>query len=239
MPVSLSLLLDDRIGSHWQLLAAGMMLWVYGHAAGHNGASASGISLAGLTLCRTIIHGISFSISGHPDSESESKQDNQKPGSNFSVSGDDLIKETALGEYEIDIHEFAAVISKSRAGSKPHNIHQETQETGQDGQPFGNMACCNIAEFNPRTGHVKTILNKYILPWIKEQSPLDGILCLLKILDADAEVPSVISEEDLSQGEPYNAGNGCYRKNHRLSPVLFMTGGQRCNMKIYAGKSVP
>ena len=192
-----------------ELYIAGLLLWLYGYLSGHNAATAAGITLTGAGVCSCLLFLAPLVLHGrhHADAQ-QAESANRKSLIDMSAS---LVRKTPDGGYEINIHELADAISRGKAGREKscgpsRNPAHRLKSDGKQENASAPSTVLDITErFQPQTAEVKTILEQYLSPWIKEQDIAKGIACLLKILDVNAKEPSVIVEErQLSQGEPYD-----------------------------------
>ena len=205
----------------WELFVAGLAFWIYGKSSGHAGAGASGMTLAGAALCREIFHIVSF---GQSEEKRKPGTEEQKHGGILAQTHfNGLIQRKDNGLYEVNIYELASAISRkkkrasrhSSIAASPDDVHETKQLETEPSKTSADIASKSLCTVSPSSIPVKTILQEYVLPWVREQAHLEGITCLLKILDAGSDAPSVILEqEQMSQGEPYNVQ---YEALHRVS----------------------
>ncbi len=207
------------------MFIAGMVLYLYGHVSDQNAACAAGIMLTGTGFCAGTLK-LSAKIFQKREGEEQAQAScNLKRNLQSKDMAGALVRKTEDGGYEVNIHELAAAISGKKRGGYLHsgsfhksgnNSDAETSQTvTQTSPPIVSPTATNSTDFLPQSEPAKVILKEFVNPWIKEPSILNGIICLLKILDSSGDVPSVIFEdEQLSQGEPYNVQ---YESLHRVS----------------------
>lgn len=190
----------------------GIILWLCGYVTGNENVNAAGMTLAGAGFCRMILHVATQLPALKRDA------DNPVPSGKHNRTGpDNLIRKAPEGGYEINIYELAAVISGKKACAQDASFRKSVKEEGK-AEPDSALATGPIScrtDFVPVSQAAKVILKEFVIPWIREQALLDGIVCLLRILDNNSDSPSVVFEDSqLSQGEPYNVQ---YEALHRIS----------------------
>ncbi len=123
-----------------------------------------------------------------------------------------LIRKKQDEFYEVSIYDLAAYIEKSNAhaGETTRVIHQDTAEvektTGASAQFHQSFS----------SEPVKRIFQEYVQPWFREKDIMKPAICLLEILDRNADTPSVVIMDHncMAQGEPCNIQ---YQALHKIS----------------------